>query len=270
MTGAAFITVLLGSILFGEGTYVALFVAILVFSFLEFHGLLKNVYQTQINRFVLATGGLLFFLGAYLSLSAKCSAILSLTPFFFWCVFLFIFELYSKRKNSIQALAFSALSLLYIAIPLGFVNYLVFSGDKGFYNYAFLLALFVFIWVNDSFAYLVGSLFGKHRLFERISPKKSWEGFVGGVLFTIIAAFIFAQFYQDLSVIGWVGFACVVVVAGTFGDLLESLFKREIGVKDSGRFLPGHGGILDRFDSMLFAIIPLVIYLEIYDFIVIR
>lgn len=261
---------MLSSILFAEGTYVALFAAILIFSLLEFHGLLKNVYQTQINRFVLAIGGLLCFLGAYLSLSTKCSSVLSFTPFLFWCVFLFIFELYSKRKNSIQALALAALGLLYIAVPLSLVNYLVFNGAEKNYNFAFLLALFVFIWVNDSFAYLVGSLFGKHRLFERISPKKSWEGFIGGVLFTIVAAMIFAQFYHDLSMVGWGGFACVVVVAGTFGDLLESLFKREIGVKDSGRFLPGHGGILDRFDSMLFAIIPLVIYLEIYDFIVTR
>jgi phosphatidate cytidylyltransferase len=126
-----------------------------------------------------------------------------------------------------------------------------------------LLALFVFIWVNDTGAYLIGSWLGKHRLFERISPKKSWEGFFGGLIFTLAASLLVAHFfpaafpYAGMSAIAayfhWLVIAAIIVVFGVYGDLLESLLKRNLNIKDSGHFLPGHGGILDRFDAALLA-----------------
>ena len=142
--------------------------------------------------------------------------------------------------------------------------------DSRSYHYAFLLALFVFIWVNDSFAYLTGSLFGKHRMFERISPKKSWEGFIGGAAFTIAASVIFANYFTQLPLWGWIGFAILMIIFGTLGDLVESLFKRTLNVKDSGNILPGHGGILDRIDSVIFSIPALFIYVEIISFFIHR
>ena len=112
--------------------------------------------------------------------------------------------------------------------------------------------------------YLFGSLFGKHRLFERISPKKSWEGFVGGLLFALLASQAFAYLLPTYSAAQWLGLAVVVVVFGTWGDLIESLLKRQLGIKDSGHVLPGHGGMLDRFDSVLLAIPAAYIYIELF------
>lgn len=119
----------------------------------------------------------------------------------------------------------------------------------------------MFIWLSDTGAYCVGSLIGKHRLFERISPKKSWEGSIGGGIVSLASAFVFAQYFFFLNVWQWMGLALVVVIFGTWGDLTESLLKRQLGIKDSGNILPGHGGMLDRFDSALMAIPAVVVYL---------
>jgi phosphatidate cytidylyltransferase len=158
---------------------------------------------------------------------------------------------------------------MYIVLPLSLINVLAFKmksfdcfvDDVPFY--AIPLAIYVFIWLNDSGAYLSGSLLGKHKLFPRISPKKSWEGSIGGALLTVLSAVVIARFYLFMNVWQWVGMALVVVVFGTFGDLTESLIKRHLGIKDSGKMLPGHGGILDRLDSMLFAIPAVVVYIYI-------
>ena len=141
------------------------------------------------------------------------------------------------------------------------------DGVSCHYNMLLPLCVFIFLWLNDTGAYCSGSLFGKHKLFPRISPGKSWEGSIGGgILVMIVAAFI--GYYTNengqisqLSVLGWVGLGLIVVVFGTWGDLVESLFKRTLGIKDSGKIMPGHGGMLDRFDSSLMAIPASVVYL---------
>jgi phosphatidate cytidylyltransferase len=125
------------------------------------------------------------------------------------------------------------------------------------------LSIFIFLWCSDSGAYFVGSAIGRHRLFERISPKKSWEGSIGGGVLALVAAYVLSLFYPTLGAIEWMGMAAVVVVTGTWGDLIESCMKREMGIKDSGNILPGHGGILDRFDSAILAIPSVVVYLYI-------
>lgn len=122
---------------------------------------------------------------------------------------------------------------------------------------------FIFNWVNDTGAYCTGMLFGKHKLFERISPKKSWEGSIGGGIFCIIASFLLSHFFPFMSTGVWIGLALTVVVFGTWGDLTESLLKRRLGIKDSGNILPGHGGMLDRFDSAILAIPAAVVYLYV-------
>ena len=124
-----------------------------------------------------------------------------------------------------------------------------------------VLALFIFIWASDSGAYCVGSLIGKNKLFPRISPNKSWEGSIGGAVVSIISALIIAHYYPIYSYIEWVGFAIVATVFGTWGDLIESLIKRQLNIKDSGNILPGHGGFLDRFDSTIMAVPAVVLYL---------
>ena len=132
-------------------------------------------------------------------------------------------------------------------------------------NHVFVLAVFVLIWLNDTGAFCVGSLFGRHRLFERISPKKSWEGFFGGLIFCLVAAAIlktcFGEYFPGMGMLLMLGLGAVVSVFGTWGDLVESLIKRTLGVKDSGHVLPGHGGILDRIDSLLLVIPAVLAYM---------
>ena len=159
------------------------------------------------------------------------------------------------------------MSQMYIALPFAPLNVLAFhtnvTGSASEYNPILPLSIFIFNWVNDTGAYCTGVLFGKHRLFERISPKKSWEGSIGGAVFCVIAAFVMAHFFPFLSLGVWVGLGLVIVVFGTWGDLTESLLKRTLGIKDSGNILPGHGGMLDRFDSSLMAIPAAVVYFYI-------
>jgi len=175
-----------------------------------------------------------------------------------------------KNKNPLHDWAYTMLSQMYIALPFSMINVLAFRNmpdqSVGFY-YLLPLSIFIFLWINDTGAYCAGSLFGRHRLFERISPKKSWEGSIGGGVLVLIAAAIIWHIEQQgenlsgLNLIEWLGLGLVVVVFGTWGDLVESLFKRTLGIKDSGNILPGHGGMLDRFDSSLLAIPAAVVYL---------
>lgn len=180
-------------------------------------------------------------------------------------------QLWNKKSNPVEAWMHITYSQIYVALPFALVNMIAFF--RGQFTPVLVLSLFVFIWVNDSFAYLTGSLFGRHRLFERVSPKKSWEGFIGGNLFALGSAYLMSVLDQPLSnlLVGndgsslelwqWLLFAQIVVVFGTFGDLVESLLKRTLGVKDSGAAIPGHGGWLDRFDSLMFAAPVVACYL---------
>ena len=169
-----------------------------------------------------------------------------------------ISELYLKKANPMLNWAYSMLSQLYIGLPFALLNVLAFHNDPEYssvsYNPILPLSIFIFLWLSDTGAYCVGSLIGKHRLFERISPKKSWEGSIGGGVVAIGASFILAHYFTIMSMWEWAGLALVVVIFGTWGDLTESLLKRQLHVKDSGTILPGHGGMLDRFDSALMAI----------------
>lgn len=158
------------------------------------------------------------------------------------------------------------LGQMYVALPFALLPALVFVGDPAHpmeihYRWIFPLSVFIFLWTSDTGAYCFGSLFGKHRLFERISPKKSWEGSIGGAFTSLLAAYIISLWDSSLTLPQWLGFSLVVVIFGTWGDLVESLLKRQLGLKDSGNILPGHGGLLDRFDSSLLAIPASLVYL---------
>ena len=177
-------------------------------------------------------------------------------------------ELYLKRLNPMNNWAFSLMSQLYVALPFALLSVLAFHRNTVIsdsspisFNAILPLSVFIFNWSNDTGAYCTGMLFGRHRLFERISPKKSWEGSIGGGIISILVSLVMAHFFPFLSVLQWIGFALVVVVFGTWGDLVESLLKRQLGIKDSGNILPGHGGMLDRFDSTLLAVPAVVLYL---------
>ena len=266
ITGVIFVAAIVTSFL--NPVAMAVFFALVTgLTIWEFTGLVnQHVEDTTINRVICTVAGVWFFLSMY----GFCSGIVHSAVFFaylFTIVYLFISELYLKQNNPINNWAYTMLSQMYIALPFSLINVLAFMGDKEgdiHYNYVIPLSVFIFLWINDTGAYCAGSLLGKHKLFPRISPGKSWEGSIGGAVFVAIAAYIISQLSPitaQLSPLQWIGLGLVVVVFGTWGDLVESLFKRTLGIKDSGNILPGHGGMLDRFDSSLMAIPAAAVYL---------
>ncbi|MDL2256869.1 phosphatidate cytidylyltransferase [Bacteroidales bacterium OttesenSCG-928-I14] len=264
LTGLVYITLILVGVLWNQYSFLALFVLITILCLSEFYGLINKQKQTHINRTYDVFGGLVLFVCTYIYASGLHPSLEVYLFYVFYLVTVFVSNLYSKSKDPLKELAYTVLGQIYIALPLSLLNFVVFSNNlysgMSEYKSLFLLALFVFIWVNDTGAYLTGITIGKHKLFKRISPKKSWEGFFGGLVFSVVASLVFYHFNQDIPYYHWMIMAALVTVFGTWGDLVESLMKRTLKVKDSGASLPGHGGFLDRFDSLLLAAYVMVIY----------
>ncbi|MBE6283331.1 MAG: phosphatidate cytidylyltransferase [Mediterranea massiliensis] len=263
ITGVLFVVVLVGAILYSPLSFSLLFTLIAALSVAEFAHLVNNHAGVTINRTISALAGAYLVL-AFTSYCTSTTDSVVFLPYLLLLLYLMIAELYLKRENPLGNWAFTALSQLYVALPFALLNVLAYHQDaEGVisYNPILPLSVFVFIWLSDTGAYMVGSLVGKNRLFERISPKKSWEGSIGGAVLSIASSLVFAHLFPIMPTWQWAGLALVVVVFGTWGDLCESLMKRQIGIKDSGTILPGHGGWLDRFDSALLAIPAAVVYL---------
>lgn len=266
LTGTIFVAVLVLCILGGAMPFAILFAIISAMTVIEFGGIIKKSSLAQINIPISALAAMFLFFGfAYLGIVSGKNEIL--IPYLLLLLYMLVSELYLKKDNPINNWAYSFMSQIYIALPFALLNILAFHSSAAEniseYNPILPLSIFIFTWVNDSGAYCTGVMFGKHRLFERISPKKSWEGSIGGGVFSIIAAVIISRYFTFMTMTEWIGLAITVVVFGTWGDLVESLMKRTIGIKDSGNTLPGHGGLLDRFDSTLMAIPAAVLYLYI-------
>lgn len=265
ITGALFVAVLVGCILYDPLTFGALFVIISALTVREFGHLLNQTEGVSINKTITMLGGAYLFLAVMGFCIDAAGGSKIFIPYLLLVLYLMISELYLKKQNPMLNWAYSMLSQLYIALPFAMLNILAFQNDPTTssvsYNPILPLSIFIFIWLNDSGAYCVGSLIGKHRLFERISPKKSWEGSIGGGVLAIASSFVLAHYFPFMPMMEWAGLALVVVVFGTWGDLTESLLKRQLKIKDSGNILPGHGGVLDRFDSALMAIPAAVVYL---------
>ena len=265
VTGVLFVIVLVGCILYSPLSFGILFTIISVLSVHEFAQLVSKSSEVSINKTITALGGAYLFLALMSFCTQQSVGARVFLPYLGLLLYMMITELYLKKKNPTGNWAYSMLSQLYVALPFALLNVLAFqnSPETGSvtYNPILPLSIFVFIWLSDTGAYCVGSLIGKHRLFERISPKKSWEGSIGGGIFSIASSLGFAHFFPFMKGWQWVGLAIVVVIFGTWGDLTESLMKRQLGIKDSGNILPGHGGMLDRFDSALMAIPAAVVYL---------
>lgn len=265
VTGVLFVIVLVGCILYSPLSFGILFTIISVLSVHEFAQLVSKSSEVSINKTITALGGAYLFLALMSFCTQQSVGARVFLPYLGLLLYMMITELYLKKKNPTGNWAYSMLSQLYVALPFALLNVLAFqnSSETGSvtYNPILPLSIFIFIWLSDTGAYCVGSLIGKHRLFERISPKKSWEGSIGGGIFSIASSLGFAHFFPFMPGWQWVGLAIVVVIFGTWGDLTESLMKRQLGIKDSGNILPGHGGMLDRFDSALMAIPAAVVYL---------
>ncbi len=243
----------------------ALFLLLTALTVNEFLGLVSQTGNITVSRPVVIVGSCYLFFAVWLNCLSQGGALVVFAPYLVFLLYCYIKELYGKHPDPLANLGAIMLSQLYIVLPLALINVLAFTQFDCYTSakayYAIPLAIYIFIWINDTGAYLTGVTMGRHRLFPRISPKKSWEGSIGGALLTVASAFAVAHFCPFMSVWQWIGMALTVVVTGTFGDLTESMIKRQIGIKDSGHILPGHGGFLDRLDSMLFAIPAVVVYL---------
>lgn len=249
---------------------VLLFALVVGMTIWEFAGLVNDHRGASVNRFISTVAGVYFFL----SMTGCCWGLTPMTvfiPYLITIIYLIVAELYAKNPDPMANWAYTMMAQMYIALPFSLINVLAFNpGPEGIsYGYMVPLSVFIFLWVSDTGAYCCGSLLGRHKLFPRISPAKSWEGSIGGFLFVVGAAVIIWHLMQGqeagepagLNLYEWIGLGLVVAIFGTWGDLAESLLKRTLGIKDSGSILPGHGGMLDRFDSSLLAIPASVIYL---------
>ena len=278
ITGIIFVAAIVASFLRAEAM-VLLFSIVTGMTIWEFTGLVNEREHVTVNRFICTVAGVyLFFAMTYYcsDLYAGVAKSVVFIPYLVTVVYLLISELYLRQDDPVQDWAYTMLSQMYIALPLSLLNVLAFTAngtDMVVFNTLVPLSVFVFLWVNDTGAYCVGSLLGRHKLFPRISPAKSWEGSIGGAVFVLVVAWLIGSYDNMLildaetshspmlSIPEWLGLGIVVVIFGTWGDLVESLFKRTLGIKDSGNILPGHGGMLDRFDSSLLAIPAAVVYL---------
>ena len=258
VTGAVFVAVIIGSILYSQYSFAIAFAAFAALASLEFYKLVETLTHTpRGTRFADVLGSILLFITFYIYAAQDFDSSSIITvPYLVYFLVRFIMQLYDKAERPLEGWAYSFLGQIYVALPFAMCNVLYFR-----YSPIILLSLFAFIWINDTGAYLVGCTIGKHRLFERISPKKSWEGFWGGLILAAIAAFVASRFLDILDTWQWIGLALTCSIFGTWGDLCESLIKRSLKVKDSGNILPGHGGWLDRFDSVLLAVPATILYI---------
>ena len=251
ITGFFFIVVMIGSVLFGQYTFGVFFLLLSFLCLREFYGLIKQTGISPNSQTGLMNGVFIYAAFALVLIDPNQAThkLLFLLPLTLSAVF--IQELFKKTEAPFTNIAYTFTGIIFICLPFTFFHALAYvQGDFNFhYPFAFLLLL----WANDTGAYLVGIKFGRTKLFERHSPKKTWEGFIGGVLICAGVALIISHFYAELQWNQWVIIAVLISFFGTTGDLIESMFKRSINVKDSGGILPGHGGLLDRFDGLFLA-----------------
>ena len=268
ITAVFFVAALVSCFLRAEAM-ILLFALITGLTVWEFTGLVNNREDITVNRMICTVAGVYFFL-AMAGFNSGITAISVFIPYLVTLIYLMVAELYLKHPDPVGDWAYTMMSQLYIVLPFSLLNVLAFHSDAEGIHYVWTLPLsvFIFLWVNDAGAYICGSLLGKHKLFPRISPGKSWEGSIGGGILVIVVAILIWHLTEQhqlnetgLTAVQWAGLGLVIVLFGSWGDLIESLFKRTLGIKDSGNILPGHGGMLDRFDSTLLAIPAAVVYL---------
>lgn len=260
LAGAVFVALILGSILWSPLAVFALFFVFNAIALFEYNRMFVNKgLNTNVSSMIFIGSIIYLVIGLYANHFVDAKIFLLIIPIIF---LLFIASLYKVSDKPFEELGIKILPLIYISVPFGFFNLVANFGfsENGSFEPLYLIAFFIFVWSSDTFAYLTGSAFGKHRLFKRISPKKSWEGSIGGASITLLIAWFFGYYSQLLTPFTWVIIALVTVVTASFGDLIESLLKRSMGVKDSGNIMPGHGGILDRFDAAIFSI-PFYVFL---------
>lgn len=254
-------TVLIGALWLGPISYFFVFLLLLILTQLEFYTLTGLDGMIPLKTFGTISGSLLFIIVYLVENSYLRNDYYFLLFPIVMCIFLI--KLYRPDdKKPFTSIAFTILGIIYVALPFSLMNMIVFR--YGDYNPLIGIGILLILWASDTGAYFAGTRFGKRKLFERISPKKSWEGSIGGTILALLMATLVGLNFQLLPLWHWIGVAILIVVGGTYGDLVESLFKRSILIKDSGSLIPGHGGFLDRFDSLLLAVPFIVAFLKLF------
>lgn len=256
LSGIVYIGMIVGCLFWGNVPFSILAALFGIFAVFEFEKICEGISENNLPLLFLNAVGVVFLSFGWLWY-----------PLLGWIVVYLcrmILQLYVRNDKPIRCLAISLMSQIYIGLPLFTMTML-----GKYVGLHFVLAIFLLIWINDTGAFVVGSLLGRHRLFERVSPKKSWEGFFGGLAFTLMTGCFFALWggnFWDVrwNVITWLIFALVITLFSTWGDLVESLMKRSLNIKDSGHLIPGHGGILDRIDSLLLVMPAAFLFVIIY------
>jgi len=252
---------IVSSIWINEWTFFAVFLIITALSVLEFYKLVGIDGMIPLKTFGTFSGLFVYTLVFLIERN-------TLSDKFYFLIFpllsgIYLIKLYKKTdKKPFTNIAMTFLGILYITLPLSLLNILAYF--HGVYNHEIILGVLLLSWANDSGAYFAGSKFGKRKLFERVSPKKTWEGFLGGLVIAILIALVLAHYFQSINITQWIVISFIIVISGTYGDLVESLFKRSIEIKDSGSSIPGHGGFLDRFDGFFLSLPFIVAYLEVF------
>ena len=269
ITGLSMVFILLLALYFSGWVFAGIFLVITLLGLWEFYGLIAGESCHPQKIWGTISGMLIYASTAIAFLNPFSNAVpgrFSMTSFpFFLTIMLifitFILEIYRNKSNPLINISTTVLGLLYIALPLSLLLFFVSPDRLHFRGMPVVLtSYFAFTWIYDTGAYLYGKQFGKHKMFERISPKKTWEGTIAGVIVTLITATVLLYMIPEVPVVDWLALATIVIIFGTHGDLVESLFKRSLSIKDSGTILPGHGGILDRFDTMLISAPFLFLY----------
>uniref|UniRef100_UPI0015ACDCF5 phosphatidate cytidylyltransferase n=1 Tax=Alloprevotella sp. TaxID=1872471 RepID=UPI0015ACDCF5 len=268
LTGIVFVAVLVGGTLFSPITFTVLFAAITGLTVWEFSTNVNRFAGASVNRLINTVAAVYLFV-AFGGFCADYVPSKAFIPYLISVVYLLISELYLQKPDPLKNWAYAFASQMYVALAFALLNVLAFRYDaltnRTLFEPIYPLSIFLFLWTSDTGAYCCGSLLHKRfpaKLFERISPNKSWVGSIGGGILCLVVAYALWQVAPNLLTLAqWMGLGITVCVFGTWGDLVESLFKRQLGIKDSGNILPGHGGMLDRFDSSLLAIPAAVLYL---------
>ncbi|MGB4776553.1 MAG: phosphatidate cytidylyltransferase [Daejeonella sp.] len=258
ITGFFFVAVMVASVLLGAYAFTLFILVLCVLGAEEFYRLVSTDEVKPQKRW-----GLALAISIYLPLSLhffKAEPLKYTLIAIPIAVLVIVAELYRKHKYAFHNIAYTFLGIVYAVIPFCFFYAIAFN--DGMYSAHYPLSFLILLWANDTGAYLFGTKLGKHKLFERHSPKKTWEGFAGGMISSLAAAAILSMYFKELPIIHWLSLSLIIVIAGTLGDLSESMLKRSLSKKDSGTLLPGHGGLLDRFDGLLLAAPLVFVYLQ--------
>ena len=261
ITGFFFGLLIVGSILLGPVLQSIVFGLFLVLGLNEFSSLFKDTAYKQ-SRVATVFVGIFIYVVFVLSPVYNISIELLLAIIFVIFFLVFLVEIWRKQAQPLLAISVFVFGIFYLVVPFVLMHRIVIQNT---FTFSPLLGMFLLIWANDTFAYLFGRKIGKTPLFERISPKKTWEGTIGGILMTIVISLTIAFFTSTSDFMYWIIAGMLIAPCAIFGDLLESLFKRSLNIKDSGNILPGHGGILDRFDAVLFTVPFFYLWNMIYE-----